>query len=309
MSTPSPTPQESSGLHEAAGLPAATVRKRTWPISPVWVVPLAAAAVATYLVFGRLHEYGPMIEIRFKDASGVRVGQTDIEYRGVPIGQVKGLRLSADQRSVLVSVRLSRPAADVAREGSDFWIVRLQNGGLANFGAAVGTVFSGPYIQVLPGSGPPKREFVGLDEPPVVPERGALRIVLRTGNVDSIAAGTPVVYRGVQVGAVQDLEVNAAATAVEIHVLIRAQFAHLVRSNSRFSNVGGISAHFGLFKGLQISVPPLKTLVVGGIALSTPEGPQAKPARNGMEFELNDGAAAGDSRAQKDRQLARKGHA
>ena len=308
MSTPSPSRQEGTGPHETAGLPAATVRKRRWPISAVWVVPLAAAAVATYLVFGHLQEYGPMITIRFKDASGVRVGQTDIEYRGVSIGQVKGLQLSADRRSVLVSVRLSRPAADLAREGSEFWIVRLQNGGLANFGAAVGTVFSGPYIQALPGSGPPKRTFVGLDEPPVVPERGALHIVLRTGNADSIAAGTPVIYRGVQVGAVQDLQVNAAATAVEIHVLIGPQFAHLVHSNSRFWNARGISAHFGLFKGLQISVPPLKTLVVGGIAFSTPEGPQAKTARNGAEFELNGGAAEGDSRAQKGRPLARKDH-
>ena len=180
---------------------------------------------------------------------------------------------------------MSRAAADLAREGSEFWIVRIQNGGLANFGAAVGTVFSGPYIQILPGRGAPKREFVGLDEPPVVPERGALHIVLRAGNIDSIGPGTPVVYRGVQVGAVQDIRVDSAA--VEIHVLIRPQFARLVRSNSRFWNVGGISARFGLFKGLQIDVPELKTLVVGGIAFSTPEGLQAKPARDGMKFELN----------------------
>src|SRR5512139_3754992 len=104
MSTPPPIRQERTEL------PAAAVRKRKWPISAVWVVPLAAAAVATYLVFGRLQEYGPTIVIRFQDASGVRAGQTDIEYRGVPVGQVKGLRLSADQRSVLVSVRLSHPA-------------------------------------------------------------------------------------------------------------------------------------------------------------------------------------------------------
>lgn len=291
MSPPEPIRQESPGQREEAGVPAATVRKRRWAISAIWVVPLAATVVAAYLVFGRLHEYGPLIAIRFKDASGIRAGQTDLEYRGVPIGQVKELQLSEDKQSVLVRARLSRSAATMARQGSEFWIVRLQNGGLANFGAAVGTVFSGPYIQVLPGSGPPKTDFVGLDQPPVVQQRGALHIVLRARDVDSIGAGTPVIFRGVQVGAVQDFQFNSAATVVKIQVLIQPRFAHLVRSNSRFWNVSGVNAHFGLFKGLQINVQSLRTLVSGGIAFSTPEDPAAKPAGNGMEFELNGSVA------------------
>lgn len=290
-------------------MPAARVRKRKWAISAIWVVPLAATVVAAYLVFGRLHEYGPLIAIRFKDASGIRVGQTDIEYRGVPIGQVKELQLSADKQSVLVRVRLFRSASGMAREGSEFWIVRLQNGGLANFGAAVGTVFSGPYILVLPGNGPPRTEFVGLDEPPVVQERGALHIVLRARNVDSIGAGTPVIYRGVQVGAVQDFQFNSAATMVEIHVLIQPRFAHLVRSNSRFWNVSGVNAHFGLFKGLQINVQSLRTLVSGGIAFSTPESPAARPAGNGMAFELDGSVAKDGSAVREVRPFGRNHHA
>jgi paraquat-inducible protein B len=204
-----------------------------------------------------------------------------------------------------VSVRLSRSAADIARQGSEFWIVRIQSGALANLGAAVGTVFSGPYIQVLPGSGAPTRQFVGLDEPPVVQERGALHIVLRAANVAAISVGTPVIYRGVQVGAVQNFQFNSAATAVEIHVLIRPQFARLVHSNSRFRTVGGINAHFGLFKGLQLNVPPLKTLVTGGIVFSTPESPKAAPARNGAAFDLDGGAAQPAAAARGNRASAR----
>jgi paraquat-inducible protein B len=287
-----PPPPEGPDPHDAAQLPAATVRKRKWTISVVWVVPLAAAVVAAYLLFGRLQEYGTLITIRFKDASGIIVGQTDVEYRGVPVGRVKELRLSPDLQSVLVKVRLLRSAAPVARDGSLFWVVRLRNGNLTNFGAAVGTVFKGSYLQVLPGTGPPRTEFSGLDQPPAVQERGALHIVLHTGNADSIGPGTPLFYRGVEVGVVQDFKLNSAGTRVDINAVVRPQYVRLVRSDSHFWVVSGVNAHFGLFKGLQIDVPPLRTLISGGIAFSTPEGAGAKPARNGMEFQLHAGPAA-----------------
>ena len=105
------------------------------------------------------------------------------------------------------------------------------------------------------------------------------------------ARGAPVLYRGFEVGDVQDSRLNTAATAVDIDVTIRPQYTKLVRSNSRFWNVSGANAHFGLFKGLQVNVQSLRSLVVGGIAFSTPENPKAGPAKNGMVFHLNGGTA------------------
>lgn len=287
-------PDPPDGFRE--GLPTARVRKRRWA-SSIWIIPLVATLVAAYLMFGRLQEHGPMITISFKDASGVSVQQTSIEYRGVPIGQVKSITLSEDRQHALVKVRLRRSAANMARGGSQFWIVRLQGGiqSLANFGAAVGTVFSGPYIGMLPGTGPPKTEFIGLDQPPIVKERGALHIVLSTAHVGSLRAGTPVLYRGVEVGEVQDLRLNPAATAVDIDVSVKAPYAHLVRSNSRFRDVSGVNAHFGLFKGLQVNIQSLRSLISGGIAFSTPADSKAGPARDGMLFQLNGGATKGAS--------------
>jgi paraquat-inducible protein B len=296
MNAPDKLRQTSPAQHgKTGGLPVATTRKRKWTLSAIWVVPIVAALVAGYLVLGHLQDYGPMITIRFKDASGVRTEQTDIQYRGMSIGQVNDIQLSTDRQYVLVRARLQRTAAGIARQGSEFWIVRLQNGSLANLGAAVGTVFSGPYIKVLPGSGPPVKEFVGLEQPPVVQERGALHIVLHASNVGSIRPGTPVMYRGVEVGAVQDFQFNSAATAVDIHATVRPQYAHLVHTNSHFRNVSGIRAHLGLFKGLRISVESLRTLVSGGIEFSSPKGPHVKPARNGMGFSLNAGLAGHNS--------------
>lgn len=84
-------------------LPKAGVRRRRWSFPVIWLVPVAAAIVAGYLVYGRLQELGPTITIKFKEADGVKTGQTEIRYRGVPIGEVREIELSEDGEHVLVT--------------------------------------------------------------------------------------------------------------------------------------------------------------------------------------------------------------
>lgn len=280
---------ESQRNPEAAEeLPRAKVKRRRWSFPFVWVVPVAAAIVAGYLVYDRAQEYGPQITIKFKDGSGLKIGQTPVKYRGVPIGEVTAVELSKDQEHVRVKVRLQRSAAPVAREGSAFWIVRPEVG-IGNI-TGLGTVITGPEIRVLPGAGEPRAEFVGLESAPVALERKGLKIVLRTRHLGSLKLNSPVYYRGVEVGAVQDLQLGADATTVDIHVFIRQRYANLVRSGSKFWNASGVAASAGLFRGVEIKIESLRSLVAGGIAFATPNDPQAKPAQDGTMFPLHDAA-------------------
>jgi len=52
--------------------------------------------------------------------------------------------------------------------------------------SGLGTVISGPEIQVLPGSGAAKSEFVGMDRAPVAYEGKGLRIVLRAAHPERL---------------------------------------------------------------------------------------------------------------------------
>ena len=108
-------------------LPKARIRRRRL-FRLVWVVPALALAVAIYLVWLHMRTIGPEIRIRFADASGVRIGQTPINYRGVQIGEVTGIELSDDHRQAVVKARLHRSARPLASEGAQFWIVRPQLG-------------------------------------------------------------------------------------------------------------------------------------------------------------------------------------
>ncbi len=78
-------------------IPKARVRRRRL-FRLIWIVPVMAIAVAAYLVFHRMQDYGPEVTIAFSDGGGLRVGQTPVRYRGVQVGEVVGVRLSKDEK-------------------------------------------------------------------------------------------------------------------------------------------------------------------------------------------------------------------
>lgn len=272
-------------MQYAESLPEAKVIRSRWRLSIVWLVPLLAAIVSGVLVYDRVRERGPLVTIRFADASGLRAGQTPVKYRGVPVGEVTAIELSEDHRHALVKARLRRSAAAVASDGAMFWIVRPQVG-LENI-TGLGTVLTGPEIQALPGNGEARSDFVGLERAPAAVEPG-LNIVLRASQLGSLRPNAPVYYRGIEVGLVQDTRLSADAATVDVHVLIRKRYGRLVRTSSKFWTVGGADVSGSLFGGVEVKVESLRSLVVPGIAFATPDDPQAKPAPNGMGFLLYD---------------------
>jgi paraquat-inducible protein B len=184
-----------------------------------------------------------------------------------------------------VTARLRREAAGLAREGSVFWVVRPEVGIETVRGLT--TVITGPYIEVFPGSGKHKTEFVGVDRPSPGLGRGGLRITLATAQLASIRPGTPLFYRGIEVGSVVSIALSRDATAAHVRALTNQRYARLVRIGSRFWTSSGVDVTLSLFKGLEISVESLRSLVAGGIGFATPDA-DSPPARDDAIFVLHD---------------------
>ena len=108
-----------------------------------------------------------LVEIRFDSAEGVESGKTQVKYKDVVVGMVRGISLSDDLQSVNVLVEMDRKASRLAVADTRFWIVRprIDTGGVSG----LGTLVSGAYISLDVGqSGESQRKFVGLDTPPAV---------------------------------------------------------------------------------------------------------------------------------------------
>jgi paraquat-inducible protein B len=187
---------------------------------------------------------------------------------------------------VLVKVRLRHSAAPIARQGAVFWIVRPEIG-LSNI-AALGTVITGPEIAVMPGNGKPQSEFVGLESSPVAVEDKGLKVILVSDHLGSLIPSSPVYYRGVEVGTIQDIQLSPDATMVHAYVFIKERYVNLVQNGSKFWKVSGADMSLSLFRGLEVNMESLRTLVVGGIAFATPDDSKAKPAKSGTMFPLYD---------------------
>jgi paraquat-inducible protein B len=264
-------------------LPRAKIEKdfMTWFI---WALPVAAALLCGWFILRDFVFAGPTITIYFQDAEGLQPQNSMLKYRGVDIGQIVSLTLADQAGHVAVRAKLHYSAADLARQGSAFWIVRPE----LKLGAISGlrTIVSGNYITVQPGEGARTNVFTGLEEAPIQ-QIPSINITLLATDLGALQNQSQIFYRGIPVGEVMDFRLGEDARYVVVHARIHQEYAPLVRADSQFWNAGGINAHLGLFSGLDITAESAQTLISGGIAFATPEtyGPAAT---NGTVFMLND---------------------
>jgi len=262
------------------------VRKRRF--SWIWLIPLLALIGVAFLLHRAWSESGTKLTITFEDGHGLKPGDT-IKHRGIIVGVVDEVKLTDNLGGVRVDARLNPSAANLAREGSSFWIVRPQ---LALAGASgLETVVGAKYLRVDPGPPDAARQVVfdGVDAPPLVPEQetGGLEIVVTTADAAGVVAGAPVSYRRMPIGKVTGTTLSRDASRVEASLYIEPAYATLVRDNSRFWKMNAVNVRAGLLRGVEFNVESMQSLLLGGVALATPSSPGAE-VEPGTRFPLAD---------------------
>ncbi|MCB1732277.1 MAG: intermembrane transport protein PqiB [Halieaceae bacterium] len=255
--------------------------------NPIWVVPLVAVVIGLYMVVHTKLTEGPEITINFSTAEGLEAGKTKLRYRDVDIGVVESVALSKSMEGVIVTAKLDRSASDMLREDARFWVVRARVGAGAISG--LGTLLSGAYIQLDPGTGKPgQRTFTGLEVPPLTPaDAPGVRLVLYSEDAGSISAGDAIVYHGFKVGRIESVTFDSDTRQVRYDAFIDAPYNDLVTTSTRFWNVSGITVN-ATAAGIDVTTGSIDTILLGGVAFDNLPGlPPGDKAPSGATYKLN----------------------
>lgn len=271
----------------SASLPQAQIAASRRPrVSLVWIVPILAALIGLWLAWTTISGTGPAFVISFKTAEGLEAGKTKIKYRDVDVGIVESISVAPDRASVVIHARMQKFAEDYLVENTRFWVVRPRvTGGNVQ---GLGTLLSGSYIGMDIGdSAQPSREFVGLEEHPVIggdePGRG---FVLKGERLGGYGVGSPVYFRKFPVGQVEAVELDKDGRAVTVRIFVRAPYDQYVNTHSRFWEASGIEVKLDA-SGLSIDTESVASLLIGGIVFQTRgDAALAQPAPQGATFRL-----------------------
>lgn len=103
-----------------------------------------------------------------------------------------------------------------------------------------------------------------------------LSIIVEAPEAGSLGIGTPVLFRGLEVGTVTGMTLGTLSDRVMIAMRISKRYQHLVRNNSVFWLASGYSLDFGLTGGV-VKTGTFNQFIRGGIAFATPPGTPLAP--------------------------------
>lgn len=254
----------------------------TWYL---WLFPVFAVLISIWLFRDYLGQKGPEIAITFEDAASLQPEKTKVRFRGVPVGVVKRVVISEDNKGVIAYVQLQKDSSQFAVEGSKFWVVSPK----VNFQGISGleTILEGTYIAVQPGKpeAEAKDEFKGqLGSDTTDSAENSRAFTLETKNAESLSTTDIITFRGFNIGIVTKVSLAKNSQKVLIQIHVQNKYAKLIRSNTAFWRKVGISAKLGLF-GSSVKVNSLDSILHGGIEVFTPDNP-GQIAEPGSRFTL-----------------------
>ncbi|TCW17474.1 paraquat-inducible protein B [Raoultella sp. BIGb0138] len=227
---------------------------------------------------------GGQITLHAFDAGKISEGMP-IRYLGINIGQVQTLNLITAKNEVQAKAVLYPEYVNTfARGGTRFSVItpQISAAGVEH----LDTIFQ-PYINVEPGRGSPRRDFE-IQETTISDSRyiDGLSIVVEVPEAGSLDIGTPVLFRGLEVGTVTGLTLGSMSDRVMVKLRISKRYQYLVRNNSVFWLSSGYNLDFGLIGGV-VKTGTFNQFIRGGISFATPPGtPLAPKAQDGKHFLL-----------------------
>jgi paraquat-inducible protein B len=239
---------------------------KSYAISPIWFLPFIAALLAIWILFQNITHRNEEIQIHFTHAESIIVDKTKVRYKGVIIGTVKKIELD-EVDGVNVFAEIESHAVFLLKETSQFWLVSPK-ATLTSI-SGLDTLFSGSYINLLPGEGDSETQFTAISEQPINIPDNALLLDFTSNNAAANTVGTPIFFKKIRVGEVAQVSLDSSGQFVHIKAFIESKYKDLVKEDSKFWNISGLNANISR-TGVNIKLDSLTSLIAGGITFSSP---------------------------------------
>jgi len=163
-------------------------------------------------------------------------------YRQVRVGSVQSYQFSRDQQRVLVGVHIEQPYTDLVNSSSRFWNASgiSLTGGLSGIEVrseslqsllAGGIAFETPEPQA-PATRKVPRFKLHKDRDSAIRRGTSIEIRLQRG--DGLGAGTPIRYKGLEVGEVDSVTLSDDLGHVVLRARITAAESRIARAGTQF---------------------------------------------------------------------------
>ncbi|PWI34178.1 paraquat-inducible protein B [Vibrio albus] len=183
---------------------------------------------------------GLNITLESNDLGSVSIG-SQILYRKIPIGEVYSYQLSDDGDQVLIKAFIKREFSHIVTSESRFWNV---SGIGANIGfkgidvhfESLSALLVGAIAVDAPDTGEPIEEYTHFKLYPDLKTAGrGIPVTIHLPEENKIAPnGTPIMYRGIEVGQITDLSFNGDRQSVIASAAIQPSFSDLLTTGARF---------------------------------------------------------------------------
>ena len=211
---------------------------------------------------------GLLLTLKAKDLGGLSVG-SQIIYRKIPIGEVLSYQLNKDNQSVLIQVSIKDEYQQIITKQSRFWNVS---------GVSADVGFDGMDVR-LENMSALIGGAIAVDSPdggdPVVPNtqfrlykdvktagRGIPITIQLPDNSQVNPKGSPVVYRGIEIGQVTDISFSKDRKQLIASASIEPAFSDMLNSGTHFVveepelSLNGMRNVANLVKGNFLSIKP-----------------------------------------------------
>lgn len=259
-------------------------------VNVIWIVPIVALIVTLGIAWNSFRDRGSLIEVEFADATGITPGDTTLRFREIIVGQVESVSFSGDLSKVIVSIRVDSDVAQYIDTDASFWIVRPQVS--AQGVTRLDTVLSGAFIEGYWDSQVTEvtTDFKGLERPPLVRgDQPGTWVKLSMKSADGMSEGAPVLFRGVEVGRVENIRLSDQDDRVLADAFIEAPQDARLTTASVFWDTSGFSLSLGA-QGISFNVNSLSSVLQGGVAFDTITS-GGNPIDAGHEFPVQDDEA------------------